>query len=66
VEHTLELSKTLNPDFNLGNLGHKDTGGISLFELAMVCGSMAHPMSQFSTNSDGTALSIKWVQEYPL
>jgi len=65
-QHTLELSETLNPDFNIGGPSQGDTGGISMFELGLVCGSMAHPMGQFSTNSEGTALSIEWSQKYPL
>jgi|TARA_B100000315_G_C14462667_1_gene534466 hypothetical protein len=65
-QYTLELSETLNPALNLGGKSQGDTGGISMFELAMVCGSMAHPMLQFSTNSEGTALSIEWLQKYPL
>ena len=65
-QHTLELSETINPAFNLGGPSQGDSDEISMFELAMVCGSMVHPMLQFSTNSEGTALSIEWLQKYPL
>ena len=64
-QHSLEFSQTLNPDFNVGGLDQGDPHKISAFELSMLCGSMVHPMSTFSINSDGTALSMEWVQEYP-
>ncbi len=65
-QHTLELSQTLNPDFSVGNLKHGDEHAITTFELSMLCGSMMHPMSTFSINLDGTALSMEWTQEYTI
>ena len=65
-KHMFELSQTLNPDFSVGGLGQGNGLEMTIFELSMLCGSMVHPMATFSINSDGTALSIEWVQEYPI
>lgn len=65
-QHSLELSQTLNPDFNVGRVDHGDTQEMTAFELSVLCGSMVHPMSTFSIDSDGTALSMEWVQKFPV
>lgn len=64
-QHSLELSQTLNPDFSVGRLDRVDRHEMTAFELSLLCGSMVHPMSTFSINFDGTALSMEWMQEYP-
>jgi hypothetical protein len=65
-QHTLELSKTLDPSFNIGEPMRENEQDLSTFELSMLCGTMVHPMASFSINTERTALSIEWVQEYPI
>ena len=64
-QHSLELSQTLIPDFCVGEPDRGDRQELTAFEFSMVCGSMVHSMYTFSINSDGTALSMEWIQEYP-
>ncbi len=65
-QHTLEFSQTLIPSFNI-KVSNGETGNsLSTFELSMLCGSMVHPASTFSVDTEGHALSIEWVQEYPM
>jgi len=63
--HCLELSYTLIPDFCVRKHSQPTTHGIGPFELAMLSGSMVHPMSSFSVDFEGTSLAVEWVQEFP-
>jgi hypothetical protein len=65
-QYTLELSQSLDPKFSFGNPEQVRQNEISTFELSMLCGAMVHPSLTFSTNVEGTALSIEWEQEYPI
>lgn len=65
-QHTLELSQTLIPGFCAGKINQQSGGEMTAFELSMMCGSMVHRMSTFSISSDGSALSMEWVQKYPI
>ena len=64
MQHTFELSKSLNPSFDLGEIG--EGAEISMLELSLLCGVMVHLMSTFSIADDGTSLHIEWLQKYPM
>ena len=65
-EHTLELSQTLIPNFHVDVSKPENGPELTAFELSMLCGMMVHPKAAFSIDSDGKALSMEWVQEYPI
>lgn len=65
-QHTLELSQTLNPNFRIERPSPPASRNLTSFELSMLCGAMVHPASSFSMSDEGDALSIEWVQEYPV
>jgi hypothetical protein len=65
-EHVLEFSQTLNPSFSFKVSDGMRTNLLSAFELSLICGSMVHPASTFSVDTEGTSLRIEWVQEYTI
>jgi hypothetical protein len=65
-QYSLELSQSLDPSFGFGGQGQSNNNKISIFELSLLCGIMVHPASTFSTDDEGTALSIEWEQKYPV
>jgi hypothetical protein len=64
--HILELSSTLNPSFIIEQPSRQQGHLITPFELSMLCGAMAHPSLTFSVSDEGDALSIEWVQKFPI
>ena len=63
--HSLELSQSLIPHFRVAGQSLENSPERNGFELSMLCGVMAHPVASFSIDTEGTALSIMWAQEYP-
>lgn len=65
-QHTLELSKSLSPTFDLANLGHQNDSSISMLELSMLSGTTVHLMLTISVGSEGTSVRMEWLQKYPV
>jgi hypothetical protein len=63
-QHKFEISQSLNPSFNLGDVELYEEHEITGFELSVLCGLMVHPEASFSTDVKGMALSIEWIQDY--
>jgi hypothetical protein len=63
-QYKFEISQSLNPNFNLGDVELHEEHEITGFELSVLCGLMVHSEASFSTDVKGMALSIEWIQDY--
>jgi hypothetical protein len=64
--HVLELSQSLSPTFEPERIMRVNDDEISPFELSLLCGILNFPISSFSIDGKEAALSIEWVQMYPI
>ena len=65
-QHIFELSKTLSPSLDLGCSRAKDRPRVSMIELSLLSGIMAHEYASFTIDDELSSLRIEWVQKYSI